>query len=91
MQVCNYPSSPCGQGTDSSFYRSRGGGLQSYRTVLGYVWRYGAQCHGVDGRHGESCLWRDIAASLVLVQERFEGSGMGAFRLSRRPYAGSRV
>jgi hypothetical protein len=32
---------PCGQGTDSSFYRPRGGGLQSCCTVLDYVWRYG--------------------------------------------------
>jgi hypothetical protein len=34
MQVSCYSSSPYGQGTTSSFYRPRGGGLQSCRTVL---------------------------------------------------------
>jgi hypothetical protein len=34
VQVSRYLSSPCGQGTASSFYKPRGGGLQSCRMAL---------------------------------------------------------
>jgi hypothetical protein len=38
-----------------------------------YVWRRGEQCHGADGRPGESCSGRSVVARPVLVQERFRG------------------
>jgi hypothetical protein len=41
MQVRNNPSPPPRPGTASSFYRPRGGGVQSCRTVLSYMWWYG--------------------------------------------------
>jgi hypothetical protein len=91
VQVCNYPSSPCSQGTAASFYRPRGGGLQSSRTVLIYVWWYDVQRHGGDGRPDESCSWRDVAASPVPLQERLRGWRCGSFSFGHRPYAGSRV
>jgi hypothetical protein len=34
VRLRSYPSSPRGQGTAPSFYRPRGGGLQSCHTVL---------------------------------------------------------
>jgi hypothetical protein len=67
-----------GQGTTSSFYRPRGGGLQSYRTVLSAT--HGGMAHSVTElmvvlvkpargrRHGESCT-RPEAASRVVVWE----------------------
>jgi hypothetical protein len=78
VQVCSYPSSPCCQGTASSFYRPRGGGLQSCRTALSAT--YGGMAHGVvelivvlanlapGGRRGESCT-HPGAASRVAVWE----------------------
>jgi hypothetical protein len=38
-----------------------------------YMWRHGVQCHGVDGRPGESFFWRDVMACPVSVQERLRG------------------
>jgi hypothetical protein len=73
MQVCNNPSSPCGQGTDSSFYRPRGGGLQSCRTVLSYIWQYGVQCRGVVDRPGESRSQQASWRPPVLAQKRLRG------------------
>jgi hypothetical protein len=35
-----------------------------------YVWRRGEQCHGADGRPGESCLSWGIVARPVPVQEQ---------------------
>jgi hypothetical protein len=43
-----------------------------------YVWRYGVQCHRVDGRLGESCFCQSVVASLVPSKGGFEGSGLGA-------------
>jgi hypothetical protein len=69
---------PRDRGTVSSFYRPRGGGLQSYHTVLSTT--YGGMAHSVAGlmvvlenlapdrRHGESCT-RPGAASRVRVWE----------------------
>jgi hypothetical protein len=79
-----HPSSPCGQGTAPSFYRPRGGSLQSCHTVL-------ATCGGMVYSVTE---WMAILANLAsggallrtLCPSRssFEGSGVGAspFRLS---------
>jgi hypothetical protein len=81
VQVCRYPSStpppPRGQGTAASFYRPRGGGLQSCRTVL--VTCGGMVYNAVElmavlpnlapvGRHVVSCF-RPGAASRVAVWE----------------------
>jgi hypothetical protein len=41
--------------------------------LFSYVWRRGEQCHGADGRPGESCSGRGVVARSVLVQERFRG------------------
>jgi hypothetical protein len=67
VRVCAIRRPPRGRGTASSFYRPRGGGLQSCHTVLGYMWRHGVQCRGVGDRPGESCFWRSAAANPVLV------------------------
>jgi hypothetical protein len=65
VRTSSYPSSPHGQGTASSFYRPRGGGLQSCRTALSAT--YGGMAHKVvelrvvlvnlapGGCRGESC------------------------------------
>jgi hypothetical protein len=85
------PSSPCGQGTASSFYRARGGGLQSCRVALSVV------CSGMayivvestivlanlasGGRHGGSCACPGAASRVVALELLF----------GRRPYANSRA
>jgi hypothetical protein len=38
-----------------------------------YIWRRGEQCHGADGRPGESCSSRGVVARPVLVQLQFQG------------------
>jgi hypothetical protein len=43
-----------------------------------YVWRYGVQCHRVDGRPGESCFWRVSWRVLCLSRSGFEGDVVGA-------------
>jgi hypothetical protein len=72
-----YPSSPRGQGTAPSFYRPRGGALQSCRTVLTMCgsmmysateWMAVLANLALVGRHGESCS-RPGAASRVAVWE----------------------
>jgi hypothetical protein len=42
-------------------------------TLFSYMWKHGEQCHGADGRPGESCSGRGVVARPVLVQERFRG------------------
>jgi hypothetical protein len=66
---------PRGQGTASSFYRPRGGGLQSCRTALNAT--YGGKAHSVaelmvvlanlapDRRCGESCTHRGVASRVA--------------------------
>jgi hypothetical protein len=76
------PSSPCGRGTTPSFYRPRGGDLQSCRSVL-------TMCGGMVYSATE---WTAVLANLasggallrVLCPSRgsFEGSGVGASRLT---------
>jgi hypothetical protein len=72
MQASRYLSSPCSQGTASSFYRPRGGGLQSCRMALSAT--YGGMVHSVveltvvlanlafGEHHGES--WASPGAAL---------------------------
>jgi hypothetical protein len=76
VQVRSYPSSPCGQGTASSFCRPRGGSLQSCRMVLKAT--YGGMAHSVvelmvvlenlaSGRHrSESCACPEAASSVAV-------------------------
>jgi hypothetical protein len=91
MRFGCYPSSPRGQGTASSFYRPRGGGLQSGRAGLSAT-RGNVAYNAVElivfltnlasgGRRGGSCT-RPGVASRVVVPELL---------LGRRPYADSRV
>jgi hypothetical protein len=91
VRVSGYPSSPCSQGTASSFYRPRRGGLQSCRMALSAT--YGGMAHSVvelmvvlaklapGERRGESCA-RLGAASRVETLELL---------LGHHPYAGSRA
>jgi hypothetical protein len=83
-------SSPCGQGTAPSFYRPRGGGLQSCRTVL-------ITCSGMVYSVVELMAVLAIsfppgvAVSPVPTQGRLRGRLSGDFLFGRRPYADSRV
>jgi hypothetical protein len=77
VPVCSYPFAPLRPGDRPSFYRPRGGGLQSCHTVL--ITCSGMVYNTVEwmavlanltpvGRHGESCS-RPGAASRVAVWE----------------------
>jgi hypothetical protein len=46
-----------------------------------YVWWYGVQCRGVDGRPGESRFRRASWRALYSSRSSFEGGGVGASRL----------
>jgi hypothetical protein len=56
-----------------------------------YVWRYGVQHRGVDGRPGESRFWRDVMVYPVSVQERLRGWRRRGCPFGGRPRADSRV
>jgi hypothetical protein len=56
-----------------------------------YVWRYGVQCRGVDGRPGESRFWRDVMVCPVSVQERLRGWRCRGCPFGGRPRADLRV
>jgi hypothetical protein len=56
-----------------------------------YVWRYGAQYNGVDGRPGESRFWRNIMVCPVSVQERLRGWRCRGRPFGVRPHADSKV
>jgi hypothetical protein len=56
-----------------------------------YMWRHGVQFHGVDGRPGESCIWRGDMACPVSVQERLRGWWRRGRPFGLHPYIGSRV
>jgi hypothetical protein len=49
------------------------------------------QCHGADGRPGESCSSRGVVARPVLVQERLRGWRRSDWSSGHRPWANSRV
>jgi hypothetical protein len=49
------------------------GAVYMRAALFSYVWRCGEQCHGADGRPGESCSSRGVVARPVLVQERLRG------------------
>jgi hypothetical protein len=88
VQVSSYPSSPHSRGTVSSFYRTRGDGLQSCRMALmRYIWRHGAHRCGVDGCPGESHFWQASWRVMCLSRSGWRGS----FSFGHHPYAGSRV
>jgi hypothetical protein len=59
--------------------------------LFSYVWKHGEQCHGADGRPGESCSSRVIVARPVLTQERHRGWRRNGWLSGRRPWADSRV
>jgi hypothetical protein len=59
--------------------------------LFSYVRRRGEQCHGADGRPGESCSSRGVVARPVLVQERLRGWRRSGWSSGRRPWADSRV
>jgi hypothetical protein len=59
--------------------------------LFSYVWRRGEQCHGADGRPGESRSSRGVVARPVLVQEQLRGWWRSGWWSSRRPWADSRV
>jgi hypothetical protein len=56
-----------------------------------YVWRHGEQCHGADGRPGESSPCRGVVVRPMLVQERLRGWRHSGWPSGRRPWADSRV
>jgi hypothetical protein len=83
MRVSCYPSSSsCGQGTASSFYRARGGGLQSCRVALSAV--CGSMVYNVmelttvmanltsSGRRGGSCACPGAASRGVASEYSFD-------------------
>jgi hypothetical protein len=86
-----YLSSPHDQGTASSFYRPRGGGLQS--CCAGLSATCGSMVHNVvqltvvltnlasGGRRGGSCACPGVALRVVALE----------LLLGRRPYADSRA
>jgi hypothetical protein len=49
-----------------------------------YVWKHGEQCHGADGRPGETRSGRGVVARPVLVQERFRGWRRSGWSSGRR-------
>jgi hypothetical protein len=91
MRVSCYPSSPCGQGTASSFYRPRGGDSQSCRVALSAV--CGSMVYIVmdltavmenlasGRRRGGSCARPGAASRVVALESSFD----------RCPYANSRA
>jgi hypothetical protein len=52
--------------------------------LFSYVWRHGEQCHGADGRPGESCSNRGVVAHHVLVQEQLRGWWRSGWLSGRR-------
>jgi hypothetical protein len=88
---CVLPVVPLRLGDCPSFYRPRRRQFTIVPHCFIYVWMYGVQCHGVDGRPGESCFWRDVMAHPVSVQERLRGWPCGGCPFDVRPRADSRV
>jgi hypothetical protein len=74
-----------------SFYRPRRRQFTIVAHYFAYVWRHGVQCHGVDGRPDESCLWRGVVARPVRAQERLRGGWRRGCSFEGRPREDSRV
>jgi hypothetical protein len=56
-----------------------------------YVRRHGVQCHGVDGRPGESQFYRGVMACPVRIQEWLRGGWCRGCSFEGRPREDSRV
>jgi hypothetical protein len=82
---------PLRLGDCSSFYRPRRRQFTSVPHCFIYVWGYGVQCRGVDGRPGESCIWWGVMACPVSVQERLRGWRCRGRPFGRCRYMGSRM
>jgi hypothetical protein len=82
---------PLRPGDCPSFYRPRRRQFTGVPHCSSYVCWYGVQCCGVDGRPGESCLWRGVMACPVSVQERLRGWQCRSRPFGRRLCADSRV
>jgi hypothetical protein len=74
-----------------SFYRPRRWQFTSVPHYFAYVQRHGVQRRGVDGRPGESCLWRGVMARPVRAQERLRGWRCSGLLFGDRPCEDSRV
>jgi hypothetical protein len=88
---CVLPVFPLRLGDYPSFYRPRRRQFTGVPHCSSYVWRYGAQCRGVDGRPVESRFWRDVMACPVFVQERLRGWWCRGRSFGVCPRADSRV
>jgi hypothetical protein len=80
----------CGRGTAPPFIGQGGSSLHVCRSIS-YVWRRGEQCHGANGRPGDSYSSRGVVARPVLVQKQLRGWWRSGWLFGRRPWAGSRV
>jgi hypothetical protein len=74
-----------------SFYRPRRRQFTGVPHYFIYMWRHGAQFHGVDGRPGESCIWWGVMVCPVSVQERLRGLRCRGYPFGCCPYIGLRV
>jgi hypothetical protein len=64
---------PLRLGDYPSFYRQRRRQFTGVPHYSSYVWRYGAQCNGVDARLGKSSFRRSVVACPLSAQERLRG------------------
>jgi hypothetical protein len=55
-----------------------------HAALFPYMWRYGEQCRGADGRPGESCSCWGVVVRPVLVQERLRGWRCSGWLTGRR-------
>jgi hypothetical protein len=90
VQVSTIRRPPAARGLPP-FYRLRRRRFTGVPHYSSYVWRYGVQCRGVDGRPGESHFWLDVMACSVSVQERLRGWRCRGRSFGGRPRANSRV
>jgi hypothetical protein len=74
-----------------SFYRPRRKQFTSVPHCSNYVWRHGVQCHGVDGRPGESCFWQGVTVRPVRAHEQLRGWRRRGCPFEGRPREDSRV
>jgi hypothetical protein len=89
---CALSAIPCGRGLPPTSIGQGGGGEFTIAPhSFSYVWRYGVQCRGVDGRPGESCFWQSVMVCHVSVQEQLRGWRRGSLSSGRRACVSSRV